>query len=193
VKIIQKDKLDENTMKMVYREVNIMKLLNHPNIIRLYEVLDTKRFLFLIMEYASGGEVLDYVVAHGRLQEREAKRFFVQIAAALRYCHSLHVVHRDLKVSAGPIRTFPFGVLRVILVCCVCLCLFSLCLSISLYLSLSSSIAHQSLSLSLSVCLSVCLSYFHARVCRLRIYFLIRSVTSRSSILASATVSHPVC
>jgi serine/threonine protein kinase len=57
VKIIEKQKLDEVTLKMVYREVGIMKLLSHPHIIRLFEVIDTEKYLFLVMEYAAGGEV----------------------------------------------------------------------------------------------------------------------------------------
>lgn len=68
------------------REVKIMKMLNHPNIVRLYEVIDTEKELFLIMEYASGGEVFDYLVAHGRMQEKEARVKFRQVGfhAALR-------------------------------------------------------------------------------------------------------------
>jgi MAP/microtubule affinity-regulating kinase len=97
VKIILKSKLDEDTLKKVYREVRIMKLLNHPNIIRLYEVIETEKVLFLVMEYASGGEVLDFIVAHGRLQEREARKFFQQIVSAVDYCHKHHVIHRDIK------------------------------------------------------------------------------------------------
>eukprot|EP01102_Stenamoeba_stenopodia_P007388 TRINITY_DN206_c0_g8_i1.p1 TRINITY_DN206_c0_g8~~TRINITY_DN206_c0_g8_i1.p1 ORF type:complete len:898 (-),score=181.60 TRINITY_DN206_c0_g8_i1:97-2790(-) len=99
VKIIRKFMLDDNTMKLVRREINIMKLLKHPHIIRLYEVMETEKLLFLIMEYASGGEVLDFIVAHGRLQEPLARRFFQQIVLALEYCHARCVVHRDLKAE----------------------------------------------------------------------------------------------
>ncbi|KAL6052966.1 Serine/threonine-protein kinase KIN2 [Balamuthia mandrillaris] len=97
VKIILKSKLDPETLKKVYREVRIMKLLNHPNIIRLYEVIETDKVLFLVMEYASGGEVLDFIVAHGRLGEREARKFFRHIVSAIDYCHKHRVIHRDLK------------------------------------------------------------------------------------------------
>lgn len=97
IKIINKTKLDEDTLRMIQREVRIMKLLNHPHIIRLYEVIETTRMLFLIMEYAEGGEVMDYIIAHGKIPEREAKRFFVQILSALKYCHSKRCCHRDLK------------------------------------------------------------------------------------------------
>lgn len=83
----------------MHREAYIMKLLDHPNIIRLYEVMETKKDIFLVLEYAGGGEVLDYIVAHGRLKEPEAKKLAAQIVDALSYCHQNNVVHRDFKVS----------------------------------------------------------------------------------------------
>jgi MAP/microtubule affinity-regulating kinase len=76
-----------------------MKLLNHPNIVRLYEVIDTPKELYLILEYASGGEIFDYLVAHGRMKEKEARKHFRQIVSAMDYCHSLHIIHRDLKAE----------------------------------------------------------------------------------------------
>ncbi|KAI9006042.1 kinase-like domain-containing protein [Gaertneriomyces semiglobifer] len=99
VKIIDKSKLDKTTAKKLFREVRIMKLLNHPHIVRLYEVIDTPKELYLIMEYASGGEVFDYLVAHGKMKEKEARRHFRNIVSAVDYCHSLHVIHRDLKAE----------------------------------------------------------------------------------------------
>jgi len=99
VKIIDKSKLDKTTAKKLFREVRIMKLLNHPHIVRLYEVIDTPKELYLIMEYAAGGEIFDYLVAHGRMKEKEARRHFRQIVSAIDYCHSLHVIHRDLKAE----------------------------------------------------------------------------------------------
>jgi len=97
VKIIVKSKLDEETLKKVYREVRIMKELNHPNIIRLYEVIETEKVLFLVMEYASGGEVLDFIITHGKLNESQARKFFYQIVSAVDYCHKHYVIHRDIK------------------------------------------------------------------------------------------------
>ncbi|KAJ3131874.1 SIK kinase 3 [Geranomyces variabilis] len=99
VKIIDKSKLDKTTSKKLFREVRIMKLLSHPHIVRLYEVIDTPKELYLIMEYASGGEIFDYLVAHGRMKEKEARRHFRQIVGAIDYCHGLHVIHRDLKAE----------------------------------------------------------------------------------------------
>uniref|UniRef100_A0A674A9Z7 non-specific serine/threonine protein kinase n=1 Tax=Salmo trutta TaxID=8032 RepID=A0A674A9Z7_SALTR len=83
----------------LFREVRIMKLLNHPNIVKLFEVIETEKTLYLIMEYASGGEVFDYLVAHGRMKEKEARAKFRQIVSAVQYCHQKCIVHRDLKAE----------------------------------------------------------------------------------------------
>ena len=76
-----------------------MKLLNHPHIVKLYEVIDTPDDLFLILEYVNGGEIFDYLVAHGKMKEEVAKKHFRQIVEAVRYCHNLKIIHRDLKAE----------------------------------------------------------------------------------------------
>ena len=70
-----------------------MKTLNHPHIARLYEVIDTPQEIFLIMEYAEGGELFDYLVSHGRMKEKDARRHFRQIVSAVDFCHTRHVRH----------------------------------------------------------------------------------------------------
>uniref|UniRef100_A0A6Q2YRS7 non-specific serine/threonine protein kinase n=1 Tax=Esox lucius TaxID=8010 RepID=A0A6Q2YRS7_ESOLU len=87
------------SVSKLFREVRIMKLLNHPNIVKLFEVIETEKTLYLIMEYASGGEVFDYLVAHGRMKEKEARAKFRQIVSAVQYCHQKCIVHRDLKAE----------------------------------------------------------------------------------------------
>uniref|UniRef100_A0A3P9D9I4 non-specific serine/threonine protein kinase n=1 Tax=Maylandia zebra TaxID=106582 RepID=A0A3P9D9I4_9CICH len=83
----------------LFREVRIMKGLNHPNIVQLFEVIETDKTLYLVMEYASGGEVFDYLVSHGRMKEVEARAKFRQIVSAVHYCHTKNIVHRDLKAE----------------------------------------------------------------------------------------------
>ncbi|XP_013366562.1 PREDICTED: serine/threonine-protein kinase SIK3 isoform X6 [Chinchilla lanigera] len=76
-----------------------MKMLCHPHIIRLYQVMETERMIYLVTEYASGGEIFDHLVAHGRMAEKEARRKFKQIVTAVYFCHCRNIVHRDLKAE----------------------------------------------------------------------------------------------
>ncbi|KAM6172267.1 serine/threonine-protein kinase SIK3 isoform 3-T3 [Erethizon dorsatum] len=99
IKIIDKSQLDEENLKKIFREVQIMKMLCHPHIIRLYQVMETERMIYLVTEYASGGEIFDHLVAHGRMAEKEARRKFKQIVTAVYFCHCRNIVHRDLKAE----------------------------------------------------------------------------------------------
>ncbi|XP_068601452.1 serine/threonine-protein kinase SIK3 homolog [Brachionichthys hirsutus] len=99
IKIVDKTQLDEDNLKKIFREVQIMKLLKHPHIIRLYQVMETERMIYLVTEYASGGEIFDHLVAHGRMTENDARKKFKQIVAAVHFCHRRHIVHRDLKAE----------------------------------------------------------------------------------------------
>ncbi|XP_022707269.1 MAP/microtubule affinity-regulating kinase 3-like isoform X2 [Varroa jacobsoni] len=99
IKIIDKTQLNQSSLQKLFREVRIMKMLSHPNIVKLYQVIETEKTLYLVMEYASGGEVFDYLVAHGRMKEKEARAKFRQIVSAVQYCHQKRIIHRDLKAE----------------------------------------------------------------------------------------------
>ncbi|XP_074891184.1 serine/threonine-protein kinase SIK2 isoform X1 [Buteo buteo] len=99
IKIIDKSQLDAVNLEKIYREVQIMKMLDHPHIIKLYQVMETKSMLYLVTEFAKNGEIFDYLASHGRLSESEARRKFWQILSAVEYCHGRKIVHRDLKAE----------------------------------------------------------------------------------------------
>lgn len=81
----------------IEREIVIMKLIEHPNVLGLMDVYETSKELFLILEYVAGGELFDYLVSKGRLRAPEARAYFRQIIFGLHYCHSFNICHRDLK------------------------------------------------------------------------------------------------
>jgi SNF-related kinase len=116
IKCIDKAKLDTVSREHLYQEVRCMKLVQHPNVVRLYDVCDTTHKLYLILELGDGGDMYDFIMRHGSpmatdpyytsnnaymhtggLSEHVARRYFRQIVRALKYCHDLCVVHRDLK------------------------------------------------------------------------------------------------
>uniref|UniRef100_A0A1Y1NJJ3 non-specific serine/threonine protein kinase n=1 Tax=Photinus pyralis TaxID=7054 RepID=A0A1Y1NJJ3_PHOPY len=99
IKIIDKTQLDAGNLQKVYREVDIMKRLDHPHIIKLYQVMETKNMIYLVSEYASQGEIFDYIARYGRMTEETARKTFWQILSAVEYCHNRNIVHRDLKAE----------------------------------------------------------------------------------------------
>lgn len=100
IKSIRKEKIkDEQDMVHIRREIEIMSSLRHPHIISIYEVFENKDKIVIVMEYASKGELYDYISERRRLTERETRHFFRQIVSAVHYCHKNGVVHRDLKLE----------------------------------------------------------------------------------------------
>ncbi|KAL9240655.1 hypothetical protein vseg_014848 [Gypsophila vaccaria] len=98
IKILNRRKIKSMDMEeKVRREIKILRLFMHPHIIRLYEVVETSSDIYVVMEYVKSGELFDYIVEKGRLQEDEARTFFQQIISGVEYCHRNMVVHRDLK------------------------------------------------------------------------------------------------
>ncbi|XP_071704326.1 CBL-interacting serine/threonine-protein kinase 7 [Rutidosis leptorrhynchoides] len=98
VKVIEKPSIADPSMEpRLVREVAAMRRLNHPNILKLHEVLATKTKIYLVMELASGGELFTQLARRGRMKESTARRFFQQIVSTLHFCHQNGVTHRDLK------------------------------------------------------------------------------------------------
>ncbi|KAK7294016.1 hypothetical protein RJT34_16899 [Clitoria ternatea] len=97
IKVIKKEKLKkERLVKQIKREVSVMRLVRHPHIVQLKEVMATKGKIFLVMEYVKGGEFFGKV-AKGKLSEDVARKYFQQLISAVDFCHSRGVTHRDLK------------------------------------------------------------------------------------------------
>uniref|UniRef100_A0A7N6AE57 Protein kinase domain-containing protein n=1 Tax=Anabas testudineus TaxID=64144 RepID=A0A7N6AE57_ANATE len=84
-------------MRNVEREIAILKLIEHPHVLKLHDVYENNKYLYLVLEHVSGGELFDYLVKKGRLTPKEARKFFRQIISALDFCHSHSICHRDLK------------------------------------------------------------------------------------------------
>ncbi|KAF5956626.1 hypothetical protein HYC85_003851 [Camellia sinensis] len=116
IKIIDKHMVIENNLiYQVQREIRTMKLLRHPNIVRIHEVIGTKTKIYIVMEYVSGGQLSDKLSYINRLNEREARKHFQQLIDAVDYCHCRGVYHRDLKPenlllnSKGNLKVSDFG------------------------------------------------------------------------------------
>merc|ERR1712137_48492 len=97
IKIIDKEKVFKVGMiEQIKREISVMRLIRHPNVVELYEVMATKTKIYFAMEYIKGGELFNKV-AKGKLKEDVARKYFQQLVSAVDYCHSRGVCHRDLK------------------------------------------------------------------------------------------------
>ncbi|KAI8020912.1 CBL-interacting serine/threonine-protein kinase 9 [Camellia lanceoleosa] len=112
IKIIDRDRVLRHKMvEQIKREISTMKLIKHPNVLKLIEVMASKTKIYIVLEYVSGGELFDKIAKLGRLKEDEARRYFQQLINAVDYCHSRGVYHRDLKPENLLLDSF--GVLKV--------------------------------------------------------------------------------
>ncbi|XP_056160417.1 CBL-interacting serine/threonine-protein kinase 9 isoform X2 [Syzygium oleosum] len=112
IKIIDRHHVLRHKMvEQIKREISTMKLIKHPNVIKIFEVIASKTKIYIVLEFVDGGELFDEIAKHGRLREDDARRYFQQLIDAVDYCHSRGVYHRDLKPENLLLDTY--GVLKV--------------------------------------------------------------------------------
>ncbi|XP_051137044.1 CBL-interacting serine/threonine-protein kinase 1 [Andrographis paniculata] len=116
IKILEKYRiLDLKITEQIKREIATLKLLKHPNVVRLYEVLASKTKIYMVLEYVNGGELFERIASKGKFVEAEARGLFQQLIDGVSYCHSKGVFHRDLKLenvlidASGNIKITDFG------------------------------------------------------------------------------------
>ncbi|XP_077234058.1 CBL-interacting serine/threonine-protein kinase 8-like [Tasmannia lanceolata] len=116
MKVLDRSTIIKHKMvDQIKREISIMKLVRHPFVVRLHEVLASRSKIYIILEFITGGELFDKIVRHGRLSETESRRYFQQLIDGVDYCHSKRVYHRDLKPenllldSQGNLKISDFG------------------------------------------------------------------------------------
>lgn len=101
IKLIKRDSIPAGSKKesKIHREVAVLKNLRHPNVVRLFEVVQNEKYIGIVLEYASGGELFDYILHNKYLKESLACRLFAQLVSGIHYMHSKGIVHRDLKLE----------------------------------------------------------------------------------------------
>ncbi len=100
IKIIEKANIKTKKQKTsVDREVRLMKLLNHPHIVSVLDVYESKDYIWIVMEHASSGELFDYIIKNGMIKENEARTFFRQILSAVDYCHRVSTLTESIIIT----------------------------------------------------------------------------------------------
>ncbi|GMK54536.1 hypothetical protein CspeluHIS016_0111220 [Cutaneotrichosporon spelunceum] len=101
IKLIRRGQLETEARRAnkVEREIEVLRQLKHPNIVRMLDVIDTAKYIGIVLEFAGGGELFDYILANRYLKEKDASRLFAQLISGVDYLHQKHIVHRDLKLE----------------------------------------------------------------------------------------------
>ena len=98
IKILEKKKINsKKDLERIEKEIKYMKILNHPNIVKIYEIIEDENNFYIVMEYVPGGELFNYIVKNKRLTENEASFFYSQIIHIIQEIHKHKICHRDLK------------------------------------------------------------------------------------------------
>jgi len=97
VKVLRKSHMDDDEKRMLFNEINILKEIDHPNIVKMYEFFEDEKRYYLVTEICKGGELFDEVLAKGSFTERDAAVLVKQVLSCVNYCHKNNIVHRDLK------------------------------------------------------------------------------------------------
>jgi len=97
VKVLRKSHMDEDEKRMLFNEINILKEIDHPNIVKMYEFFEDDKRYYLVTEICKGGELFDEILQRGKFSERDGAVLMKQVLSCINYCHSNNIVHRDLK------------------------------------------------------------------------------------------------
>lgn len=98
IKILDKEKIQQQNMgNQIKKEISIMKVVHHPNVVQLKEVLASRTKIFIVLELVTGGELFDSIVKEGKFSDDKARKYFRQLIHGLSYCNTKGVCHRDLK------------------------------------------------------------------------------------------------
>ncbi|KAJ9104547.1 hypothetical protein QFC21_002043 [Naganishia friedmannii] len=100
IKLIRRGSVDNAVrLSKVEREIDVLKTVKHPNIVRLFDVIETEKYIGIILDFANGGELFDHILAHRYLKEKDASKLFAQLISGVHYLHQKNIVHRDLKLE----------------------------------------------------------------------------------------------
>ncbi|KAI7881784.1 kinase-like protein [Lichtheimia hyalospora FSU 10163] len=99
IKLIKMDDMDCSRRIRIDREIKVLKAVNHPNIVKMYSVIETRKTMGIVLECATGGELFDYINSRRRLKETEARRLFAQLVDGVHHLHQRQIIHRDLKLE----------------------------------------------------------------------------------------------
>jgi len=95
--VLRKSHMDEDEKRMLFNEINILKEIDHPNIVNMYEFFEDEKRYYLVTEICKGGELFDEILQRGKFSERDGAVLMKQVLSCINYCHQNNIVHRDLK------------------------------------------------------------------------------------------------